>query len=110
MESYSSKKELIIASWFHNVLEYSKDASILDCIFNVLPSDVNSQNVVRLISNWNNPNNYDELLILQADRLSRGSSEFYKPMASGSFYNTPVLLKHLVSTLQIPEREKPKEA
>lgn len=110
MESYSSKKELIIASWFHNVLEYSKDSTILDCIFNVLPSDVNAQNVVRLISNWNNPNNYDELLILQADRLSRGSTEFYKPMTPGSFYNAPVLLKHLVSTLQIPEREKPKEA
>ena len=110
MESCSSKNELIIASWFHNVLEYSKDTSILDSISNILPSCVNSQNVVRLISGWNNPKNYDELLIAQADRLSRGSSEFYKPMSPGSFYNAPVLLKHLVTTLQIPEREKPKEA
>ena len=110
MNNCSSKHELIIAAWLHNILEFSKDASILDFITDILPDGVNSQNIIRLISNWNNPDEYDELLIAQADRLSRGSSEFYKPMVPGSFYNAPVLLKHLVSTLQIPEREKPKEA
>ncbi len=110
MNNCSSKKELIISAWFHNILEYSKDTSILNYISNVLPNDINSQNVIRLISNWNNPGSYDEFLISQADRLSRGSSEIYKPEAPGTFHNAPVLLKHLVSTLQIPEREKPKEA
>lgn len=110
MDNCSSKNELIIAAWFHNVLEFSKNTEILDCISSVLPNDVNPQNIIRLISNWDKPNSYDELLVAQADRLSRGSSELYKPNATGTFYNAPVLLKHLVSSLQIPEREKPKEA
>lgn len=110
MDNCSSKNELIIAAWFHNILEFSKNTAILDCISSILPNDVNPQTIIRIISNWDKPNSYDELLVAQADRLSRGSSELYKPNATGTFYNNPILLKHLVSSLQIPERENPKEA
>lgn len=110
MENCSSKNEIIIASWLHNILEYSKDSEILNVITQILPEGINRETVKRLISNWSNPEAYDELVLAEADRLSRGKAVFYKPTPTGSFYDNPVLLKHLVSTLQIAERQKPEEA
>ena len=110
MENCSSKNELILAAWLHNILEYSKNDTILDLVSSVLPDELDKKNVLCLITNWQNPQTFDESIIAEADRLSRGTSSYYSPKTSGLFFNNPVLLKHLVSTLQIPERPNTKNA
>ena len=110
MSNCSSKNEIVIASWLHNILEYSKDSEILNIVSKILPNGINRETVIRLISNWNKPKTYDELLLAEADRLSRGETSYYIPNPTGNFYANPVLLKHLVSTLQIAERKKPEDA
>lgn len=99
------KEEIIIAAWLHNILFYAKDSSVLITLESVLPKTVNKENVKHLINNWQNSSSYEENLITIADCLSRGNKEIFKNDNS-KFYENPILLQHLVSTLQIPERKK----
>ena len=111
MEDSSFKTELIIAAWLHNILEYAKSPDILERISQVLPSYVSSENVLRLIKNWYARSSFEESIIAEADRLSRGLPEYYSlPNMEDSFYSRPILLEHLIATLQIPNREKPQQA
>ncbi|MBP5451335.1 MAG: type III-A CRISPR-associated protein Cas10/Csm1, partial [Treponema sp.] len=103
----TTKDEIIVAAWLHNIIFFTKDNSILDLISSILPNNINATSVLRLIENWQTPNSYDEHLIAESDRLARGEPSIWKPGTRTSFYENPVLLRHLVSTLQIPERNAP---
>ncbi|MBP5452386.1 MAG: type III-A CRISPR-associated protein Cas10/Csm1 [Treponema sp.] len=106
----TTKNEIIVAAWLHNIIFFTKNDIVLNLVSSVLPKKMNSATVLRLIENWQNPKSYDERLIAEADRLSRGGKNSWKPEHNTSFYENPVLLQHLISTLQIPERNTPTPA
>ena len=102
MENFATKEEIIIAAWLHVLPLYSKGYNKL---LGIIPENVDEAVIKRLVENWQNPSSYDEWIIAQADNLSRGVKERKKESA---FYDNPIPLIHLVSTLQIPNRAKPK--
>lgn len=84
----------------------------------VLPDDVNVNNVIEFAAKHHSPSTYEDWIVAQADRLSSGSDrcmELSKEAVKTDetdnpkwFYEKPML--HILSTLRIKDREEPKKA
>jgi len=125
--------EIVLAAWLHDIGKFAKRAGdeyfkdldgrshvsyterFLHKVRDCLPTAVLVDDVIRLAAAHHNPDAYDEWLIAHGDRLSNGADKCHIDTEGGNRGDGPRAefakpLVHLVSSLHIKEKARPKVA
>ena len=125
--------EIVLAAWLHDIGKFAQRAgdehfkdldsrshvsyteSFLRKVRDCLPTDVRVDEVIRLASAHHSPDAYDEWVIAHGDRLSNGADKCDTDPEGGNRkgetraeFENPLV--HLVSSLHIKEKPRPKVA
>jgi CRISPR-associated protein Csm1 len=105
MGIYGTYEELILAAWLQGAGNFLPP-EFLPSVKGCFPSDLRSGEVIRLVSNVQNPSGYDEALIAHAGRLSRGAAAGESAGTPGAKAMPPARpLVHLLSAVSIDGRK-----